>query len=96
MKFPISIIINDESVPAELNDTETAHEILNHLPIESEFSTWGDEIYFSIPVKMGLQNGRDVVEKGVVFRDIVETHINSGSKEPLNIQAMFFSYTMDR
>jgi len=64
MKFSISIIINGESVPAELNDSETAHEIIEHLPIEAEFSTWGDEIYFSVPVKMGLQNSRDVVEKG--------------------------------
>ena len=64
MPFAISIIVDNESVPAELNDTDTALAIIDNLPLEAEFSTWGDEIYFSIPVKMGLQNGKDVVEKG--------------------------------
>ena len=64
MPFAISIVINNESVHAELNDTDTALEIVDSLPVETEFSTWGDEIYFSIPVKLGLENGKDVVEIG--------------------------------
>ena len=64
MPFAISIVIDNETVPAELNDTDTALAIIENLPIEAEFSTWGDEIYFSIPVKMGLQDGVDVVEMG--------------------------------
>ena len=64
MPFDISIVIDGKPVSAELNDSDTAHEIIDKLPIESEFSTWGDEIYFSIPVQMGSQESRDVVEKG--------------------------------
>jgi len=37
---------------------------MEKLPIEAEFSTWGDEIYFPIPVKMGAENSTDVVELG--------------------------------
>ena len=64
MPFGISIVIGNKKVPAELNDSDTALEIIDNLPIESEFSTWGDEIYFPVPVKAGLDNGRDIVEKG--------------------------------
>jgi len=64
MTFAISIIIGGEIVPAELNDSDTALAIVDKLPIESAFSTWGDEIYFSIPVKKGLQKGKSLVEMG--------------------------------
>ena len=64
MSFAILIIIDGETVSAELNDSSTALAIIDKLPIEAEFSKWGDEIYFSIPVKMGLENGKDVVVLG--------------------------------
>jgi len=64
MPTPISIVIGGETVPAELNDSETASEIAGKLPIETGFSTWGDEIYFSIPVKRGAENPKDVVDMG--------------------------------
>lgn len=64
MSFTISIIIDGETVPAELNDSDTALEIVDILPLEADFSTWGDEIYFSIPVTAGLQNGKDIVREG--------------------------------
>ena len=64
MPTPISIVIGGKSVPAELNDSATARGIAGKLPIETGFSTWGDEIYFSIPVKMGAENPKGVVEKG--------------------------------
>lgn len=41
---------------AELNNTETAEVIYKSLPIESTVNTWGEEIYFEIPVKMKLEN----------------------------------------
>lgn len=66
MSFKIFIIIGNESVSAELNDSKTAEQILSNLPIESDFSTWGDEIYFSIPVKMGPENSKDIVELGEI------------------------------
>ena len=64
MSVKINIIIGDESVPAELNDSNTAQQIAAKLPIETDFSTWGDEIYFSIPVKTGFENGKEIVELG--------------------------------
>jgi hypothetical protein len=35
---------------AELNDSRTAQQIGEALPIEGRANTWGDEIYFEIPV----------------------------------------------
>ena len=49
---------------AELNDSKTADAIWNALPIKAQGNTWGDEIYFGIPVKMGPENGREVVDLG--------------------------------
>ena len=64
MPVPIVISIAGEKVPAELNNSDTALAIRDALPIEANFSTWGDEIYFPIPVKMGSENNKDVVELG--------------------------------
>lgn len=64
MPVAISIIIAGVSVVAELNDSATDRKIAAKLPIESGFSTWGDEIYFSIPVRHDEENGKDVVDLG--------------------------------
>ncbi len=66
MSVKISIIIGDETIHAELNDSETSKKIMEKLPLESDFSTWGDEIYFSIPVKTGAENSKDIVESGEI------------------------------
>lgn len=39
-----------------LNETETAAEIARALPIEGVVNTWGDEIYFGIPVSAELSS----------------------------------------
>jgi hypothetical protein len=49
-----------------LNDTPTARAIWKALPIEARASTWGDEIYFSIPVHEPVVAGQEVVELGDV------------------------------
>ena len=49
---------------AALNDTETAQAIWEALPIKARVNLWGDEIYFSIPVTLELEEGRDLVEVG--------------------------------
>lgn len=64
MPVAISIVIAGTRVAAELNDSATAREIADKLPINSDFSTWGDEIYFSIPVKRGSENGKGIVGMG--------------------------------
>lgn len=66
MPVDITIRIAGKAIAAELNDTETARAIVDKLPLEAEFSTWGDEIYFSIPVETGLDNPREVVEIGEI------------------------------
>jgi hypothetical protein len=50
-----------------LNDTATARAIVAALPIQGEANRWGGEIYFSIPVKAGLESGaRDVLRAGEI------------------------------
>jgi hypothetical protein len=51
MAHSIQIRAGDVSVAAELNDSPTAAAILAALPIEASGNRWGEEIYFSIPVK---------------------------------------------
>src|SRR5687767_4253669 len=47
----ITITAGDVSAPAELYDGPTADAVWQALPLEAAASTWGDEIYFSIPVQ---------------------------------------------
>jgi hypothetical protein len=52
-------------VAAELNDSTTAQAIWEALPITGSANTWGEEIYFRIPVDCDLEPGAgDVVELG--------------------------------
>jgi hypothetical protein len=61
----IAIRIGTLSMEAELNDTPTAQRIAAALPLRASFNTWGDEIYFAIPVTADLDDSaRDVVEVG--------------------------------
>jgi hypothetical protein len=60
----IIIEAGDVRAEAELNESKTAQLIWDCLPIESVANTWGDEVYFAIPVKTGLENAVDVVEVG--------------------------------
>lgn len=60
----ITITVKDVKMSAELNDSETAQKIWKALPIEGSVNTWGDEIYFSIPVNAGLENAKAVVSEG--------------------------------
>ena len=49
---------------AELNESQTAQQIWEALPIEARGNTWGDEIYFSIPVDAETDSAQAVVEMG--------------------------------
>jgi len=55
------------ALTASLQDTPTARQVLAALPCESSASTWGDEVYFSLPVKAKLEpDARQVVDPGAV------------------------------
>ena len=64
--MPQAIQITAGAVQAKaiLNDTETAQSIVAVLPITASASTWGDEIYFGIPVDAGLEQGQETVGMG--------------------------------
>jgi hypothetical protein len=61
----IRILLSDLRVEAELNEAKTAQLIWEALPIAGKANLWGEEIYFAIPVKTGLEMGsREVVSAG--------------------------------
>jgi hypothetical protein len=62
----IKIITEKVQMEGELNNTETARKIYDILPIEAKVRTWGEEIYFPIPVDMDLENGVEVVNVGTL------------------------------
>jgi len=64
MATRIKITAGEVTACATLNDTETAAAIAAALPLEATANTWGDEIYFSIPVDCAPENGQEVVELG--------------------------------
>ena len=60
----IEIQVGENVFEAELNASETAVALGKTLPIEARANTWGEEIYFSIPLKHSLEDGVEVVQKG--------------------------------
>jgi hypothetical protein len=49
---------------AELYNTKTAEAIWQALPFNSIVNTWGDEIYFRVPLKIDLEAGQEIVNSG--------------------------------
>jgi hypothetical protein len=61
----ITISVNDIRIEAELGTSATAVKILEALPFESTVNTWGNEIYFTIPVAVQQEHdARAEVEIG--------------------------------
>ena len=64
MSGQIKITAGTVKVLAELNTTKTADAIWKALPVTSKANIWGDEVYFSIPVKVELEDGKEIVNAG--------------------------------
>ncbi len=61
----ITILIGHLALDGELNDTPTARKVADAMPLKTSFNTWGDEIYFTIPVEAALdESAREEVEIG--------------------------------
>ena len=60
----IRITAGQVSAEAVLNGSQTALAVWDALPFSIAGETWGDEIYFGIPVKAKLEDGRAVVNLG--------------------------------
>ncbi len=60
----IQITAGAVQATATLNESDTARQIGAALPIHARANTWGDEIYFAIPVDVGLEDGMETVDVG--------------------------------
>lgn len=79
----IKITAGPITVNAELADTALAKTIAAKLPIETTPNEWGDEFYFGIPVRSGLD---ETATRKVKVGDI-------GYWPPGNAMAIFFGPT---
>lgn len=64
MKRKILIKIGSLNLPAELNQSPVAEKIWDILPIRARTSTWGEEIYFRIPLQTQINQPVTEVKKG--------------------------------
>jgi uncharacterized protein len=62
----ILLMIDSYDFLVELNDSDTANAIWLAAPFDSTTNAWGDEIYFEVPVRNSLENGKRVLEAGEV------------------------------
>ena len=61
----ITISVDKVTVTAVLKDNPTADAVWKALPLEARVNTWGDEIYFSIPVEVKqADDANDAVNRG--------------------------------
>jgi len=64
MARKIKISADQVQMEAELNDSHTASLLWDKLPVKASVNSWGEEIYFEVPVKTEKENAVSVVEEG--------------------------------
>ena len=82
MDRKINIRFDSIVVTAILNTSNTSNLIWKNLPISSSTNTWGDEIYFTIPVSDKEIDSQEIVDLGDV-----------GFWPPGNAFCLFFGQT---
>jgi len=60
----IRITAGSVSAEARLDGSKTAQAIWDALPLTAKADTWGDEIYFSIPVHLKEESPKEAVAMG--------------------------------
>lgn len=63
-KRRVLITAGEVAVEAVLNDSATARAVWEALPITGTVNTWGDEIYFYVPLTLPPENPQELVEMG--------------------------------
>jgi len=65
----INLKFSNYTLNIKLRSTNTANAIKNILPFKSIVKTWGDEIYFEIPIEKNIDlesDAKDVIDLGEV------------------------------
>ena len=63
----IRIAWNGGEVIANLRETSSVNQLVAALPCEARANTWGEEVYFELPLKLKLEaDAQQVVEPGTV------------------------------
>lgn len=63
----IKIVWDGGELTAQLHNTPTAQQVWQALPCQSSASTWGEEVYFEMPIRVDLEDdARQVVDPGSV------------------------------
>ena len=102
----ITIIIGEFEIHAKLRDSPTAEAIYNSLPFNSSAQTWGDEVYFSTPIKnISLEpDAKDIIESGelafwvegnCIAIGFGPTPISKGDEIRLAAKTNIWAYTTD-
>tara|TARA_B100000029_G_C17609840_1_gene969134 strand:+ start:9940 stop:10320 length:381 start_codon:yes stop_codon:yes gene_type:complete len=67
MKTRIKISWKTGNISALLKNTPSTQALIKVLPIESYANTWGEEVYFSVPMSVSLEkDARQVVAPGTI------------------------------
>ena len=67
MSRRVAVSAGPVSLQVTLAETATAEAVWEALPLSSRAMTWGEEVYFEIPVSVPREDqARDVVERGEI------------------------------
>jgi len=64
----LRVIVDGRELEANWTDDapETKAALADTLPVASEATRWGDELYFDVPIDVPAENAREVVPEGAI------------------------------